>query len=735
MINKITLLSVPLVLAQLLCAPSILANDAPDLLTPDLFTPKNLTQIQTQVATLKDNPQPFTLNVYFDNNSDVVKDQYKTLLNNIVTALSETDSFTLKIAIVGHTDNKASNDYNLALGHRRAMAVSDVLTPQLGKNFAITHLTSQGEEDPLNNNQSQHEQALNRRVAIVFEPHSLPKASVTLSGSGSTLMVNEEQKLVIWDTQAQCPQNILPINNDKIYASAISPNGRLALSGGENKLLTLWDIATASPLAELAGHQGPISAVAFDLTNRLAISGSLDRQVKVWDLTKRVERFSLVKHQATVTAVALSNNGKYVASADAAGQIIVWNMLNQAIITSTKAHDSRVSTLAFTGDSKTLISAAQDQNIHLWSLFDEKTKLLEADVEAGIGAKITNFDVSDDDQRILASYDNGDIIQWSISTGKPMMTIEKTKLSLIAVSYLNKGDLIMAIDKTNNIHLWDSTNGTYIEHFATQNWESHNDFPKPPPGQSDQPFTWQDPHSNMQFSWVAPACYEMGCGAWNQQCSASEQPVHQVCLDGYWMAQHEVSQKQWTDLMGYNPSKTSPQQPDRQPDNQPDSQCDPEDEACLNSPVNQISWRDTQLYLCKLNRHAGQIYRLPTEAQWEYACRDGGKKIAHSPLPPEDADEPIGGGRFGLFNMNSGVWEWTLDAYATMSYQAHQRHQPVYPGEKSYHFMDAELYRTLRGGSWDRGASLGQCSSRHYDEPQARMFFGGFRLIKPASIK
>jgi hypothetical protein len=65
---------------------------------------------------------------------------------------------------------------------------------------------------------------------------------------------------------------------------------------------------------------------------------------------------------------------------------------------------------------------------------------------------------------------------------------------------------------------------------------------------------WRDPELRMSFVWVPGGCFEMGCGDWTSDCNDNEKPVHKVCLSGFWMARHEVTQKQWQRLMGYNPS-------------------------------------------------------------------------------------------------------------------------------------------------------------------------------------
>ena len=187
------------------------------------------TQLQSQMDQLQQKSQPFALNIYFDNDSSVVKPQYKSMLNDLIKTMTSVQSYSLELTLVGHTDSKASNDYNLALGQRRAKAVSEILSPELQRNFVITSLMSQGEENPLNSNSSALEKALNRRVTIeVTLPIGLALAQdkVALSGQGGSFMANDGDRLVLWNTLAQCPQNIFPLDNEKVYVLLVMDTSR-----------------------------------------------------------------------------------------------------------------------------------------------------------------------------------------------------------------------------------------------------------------------------------------------------------------------------------------------------------------------------------------------------------------------------------------------------------------------------------------------------------------------------
>ena len=102
---------------------------------------------------------------------------------------------------------------------------------------------------------------------------------------------------------------------------------------------------------------------------------------------------------------------------------------------------------------------------------------------------------------------------------------------------------------------------------------------------------------------VNGGCFDMGDTFGDGE--ADEQPVHNVCVDDFYMGKYEVTQKEWVSVMGDNPSKFK---------------------GCDTCPVETVSWDDVQEYIRKLNSKRGQRYRLPTEAEWEYAARSGGRR-------------------------------------------------------------------------------------------------------------
>jgi|GEM_PF-770293 len=220
-----------------------------------------------------------------------------------------------------------------------------------------------------------------------------------------------------------------------------------------------------------------------------------------------------------------------------------------------------------------------------------------------------------------------------------------------------------------------------------------------------------DPVIGMEFVWVPGGCFQMG----SNDGGGDEKPVHEVCVDGFWMGKFEVTQGQWKKVMGNNPSHF-----------------DKGDDY----PVENVSWNDAQGFIRELSSHGNGKFRLPTEAEWEYACRSGGRDEKYS--GGDDVDrvawhEDNSGGSthrvgtkaangLGLHDMSGNVWEWCEDVYDKNAYSRHSRNNPIYEGGGSL--------RVDRGGSWYYGPRFVRCAYRDRSDPDCRIRFLGFRLVR-----
>jgi len=211
--------------------------------------------------------------------------------------------------------------------------------------------------------------------------------------------------------------------------------------------------------------------------------------------------------------------------------------------------------------------------------------------------------------------------------------------------------------------------------------------------------TWRDPVTGMEFVKVPGGSFEMGCHANAGKCYSDEKPVRTVRLDGFWLGKHEVTQGQWKRIMGGNPSHFKKGD---------------------DYPVERVSWNDAQIFIRRLNSQSSAKFRLPSEAQWEFACRSGGKPVTfgtgNGRVSSGNANyknnnggaTPVGRNQansLGLKDMSGNVWEWVQDKF-TNNYGNVGTDNPIY--ERS------GAFRVLRGGGWGFFPRGLRCSGRNH---------------------
>jgi len=222
----------------------------------------------------------------------------------------------------------------------------------------------------------------------------------------------------------------------------------------------------------------------------------------------------------------------------------------------------------------------------------------------------------------------------------------------------------------------------------------------------------------MEFVLIAAGAFQMGSDD-REGDTRTEKPVHTVRLtQPFYLGTYEVTQGQWQAVMGANPSHFTG---------------DP------NRPVENVSWDDVQEFIRRLNaREGGVTYRLPTEAEWEYAARAGtttlwsfGDKASHigryawCAIDTGGQTHPVGQlqpNPWGLYDMHGNVWEWVQDWYGP--YGSGPAVDPARPPSGSA--------RVNRGGSWRNNARYCRSAKRDDDAPGKRLISLGFRLLKVA---
>ena len=239
--------------------------------------------------------------------------------------------------------------------------------------------------------------------------------------------------------------------------------------------------------------------------------------------------------------------------------------------------------------------------------------------------------------------------------------------------------------------------------------------------ESTQSDRWVEPETEMAFVRVEAGAFVMGspAGEIGREAQESERAVR--LSRSYWLGVFEVTQHQWQAVMGNNPSHFQ---------NRGDR-----------LPVENVTWFDVHTFLERLTqRSPGNRFRLPTEAEWEHACRAGtvtaygvGSTLNCTQANVADSVERTAAGDghtmavgsfapnvWGLHDMHGNVWEWTADNYDPFT-----AGPAVDPSPRCY----APL-KVIRGGSWYFAADSARCALRYTHRPQDRGFSLGFRVVR-----
>lgn len=236
------------------------------------------------------------------------------------------------------------------------------------------------------------------------------------------------------------------------------------------------------------------------------------------------------------------------------------------------------------------------------------------------------------------------------------------------------------------------------------------------PGNLPTALAQKKTHTNsfgMEFVLIPAGSFALGCDTQMERCHDNETPQHMVTISTpFYLGKYEITQAQWEEIMGENPSNFKKR----------------------TNPVENVSWDDVQIFIRKLNLREGSgQYRLPTEAEWEYAMRAGSgtaysfgndpsllKNHAWYVENSKERAHPVGEkspNAWGLHDMHGNLWEWVHDWYGDYPKTSMDPQGPSHGNG-----------RVIRGGSWYSPEKLCRSAVRHEVQSRSRNDDLGFRL-------
>jgi len=502
-------------------------------------------------------------------------------------------------------------------------------------------------------------------------------------------------EVMVWD--ALTGKELLALPHPARLARAnFSPDGKWLATGTINGLLMLWDADKGQPLLSVREFAGSVH-VHFSPDGKRLLARGGNGTAKVWDLESRRELMDL-RLLDKGTPIVYSPKGDLIASSQHLGKIQIWDALDAELLIEFHAHNGPIEALAFSPDGKRLASCSRDTKAIVWNVGDGKGSQVWVSHKGVVKAPSLDRLPPLPDVKLEPPHKRD---------APPRTVIPPKDAPPPAVAPFD------AQQANAHQERWAG--------YLASPVERQIDLPEGvkltlvliPPGEFlmgspeaeqrrvlNDAIAMKDPHARFRVS--------------------TECPQHRVLItQPYLLGKDEVTQAQWRAVMGNNPSKS----------NQPDN------------PVVRVSWEDIQTFLLKLNQNhekQGLKFRLPTEAQWEYACR-AGSTTAYCFGESERMLSEFGwwwsGGRYGfkthrvgqlkpnpwgLRDMHGNVWEWCADWFGKSYYAQSPTNDPKGPS------TGAE--RVFRGGCYLYHPALCRSAYRGNKSPGSRGGHIGFRV-------
>jgi WD40 repeat protein/energy-coupling factor transporter ATP-binding protein EcfA2 len=236
-----------------------------------------------------------------------------------------------------------------------------------------------------------------------------------------------------------------------VNAVAISPDGKMIVSGSYNKTVRLWDVS-GNPIGQpLRGHEDCVNSVAFSLDGKLIISGSDDNTVRLWDIDGNPIGQPLRGHEDAVNSVAISPDGKLIVSGSSDKTVRLWDIDGNPIGQPLRGHEDGVTSVAFSPDGKMIVSGSSDETLQLWDIDGNPIGQPLQGHESFVNAVA----FSPDGKMIVSGSDDNTVRLWDISGNPIGQPLQEHEGSVNSVAFSLDGKMIVSGSWDKTVRLWD----------------------------------------------------------------------------------------------------------------------------------------------------------------------------------------------------------------------------------------------------------------------------------------
>lgn len=282
--------------------------------------------------------------------------------------------------------------------------------------------------------------------------HSLPHpgkvSAIALSLTESIVASSSGTTIKLWHWETGQPIRTLSGHLDLVSTLAISPDGKLLISGSADKTIRIWELATGKRLGNLTLHTDTVLSLVPSPDGRLLASSSLYDPIVLLDMTTGQERDRLYGHDLRIDALAFSPDGALLASGSADSTVKLWETATCKELRTLEGHEGVVSAIALSPDGKTLVSGSWDGTVRFWS-----TRIRRQNRSLELNSGRVNAIALSPDGKLLAT--GSDALQlWQVRSGKEIATLTGHLSSVTAIAFSSDSRTLVSSSLDGTVRVW-----------------------------------------------------------------------------------------------------------------------------------------------------------------------------------------------------------------------------------------------------------------------------------------
>jgi len=276
--------------------------------------------------------------------------------------------------------------------------------------------------------------------------------SVALSSDGKIGLSGSDDKTVkVWDLTSVPEVRSMTGHAGAVYSVALSSDGKIGLSGSDDKTVKMLDLTSGTEIRSMAGHAGTVYSVALSSDGKIGLSGSDDKTVKMWDLTSGTGVKSMAGHAGTVYSVALSSDGRVGLSGSRDRTIKVLDLALGREVLSMGAHTDWVRSVVLSPDGKIGLSGSDDKTVKMWDL----TSGTEIRSMTGHTDYVRSVALSSNGRVGLSGSYDETVKVWDLTSGRDVKSITGHADSVNGVAISSDGRVGLSGSRDKAVKIWD----------------------------------------------------------------------------------------------------------------------------------------------------------------------------------------------------------------------------------------------------------------------------------------